>query len=218
MASQTTIFLENRHMLIDGPNSGFQYDTSSAEETAQYIIDVFVGACQIGHDHSYYDIYGLTPDELIDMFCPDFIIETVEHFSRSDLIKHVEEEMKVLQNRLSNEGGQAISISDYAGQEVDRILLEKALDFMISLDPDPSSPTAEEDYRERVISQAKEITNAENILRQFGKQINPLTLDRMQDVYYSITNSAKYRNSSLTCCVVRVSLNNAWNGIGNWAK
>lgn len=116
--------------------------------------------------------------------------------------------------RLLGKGGRGIELTDYTGQDVDDLLLHEALDFMISLEPDYESPTAMEDYQAAIAVKHIEVTNATAIMRKYGEQIRPLTLERMQEVFYLITNSVRYRGDS----VVRSSLNAAWDGIEGWRK
>lgn len=121
-----------------------------------------------------------------------------------------------------------IEIADYAGQYVDVALLEKALDFMIALEPDLDAiartggfAALEQAERQAEITRSEkksEIEKVEAIARQYGAQIQPSTLTNMQGVYYSIINSAKYSRTPISSSVAGCVLRRAWDGIGEWMK
>ena len=104
----------------------------------------------------------------------------------------------------------------YSGGEVSRPILEDALEFLISIEPDPDSPTAMEDYAENMRKHEKAVSMANEALRQYAEQIEPQTLSAMQNAYYSITNSSKFTSSAIRVSVVTSVLNSAWNGVGPW--
>ncbi|MDE2344401.1 MAG: hypothetical protein KGL63_13620 [Betaproteobacteria bacterium] len=108
---------------------------------------------------------------------------------------------------------------------VDRLILEKALDFLISIEPDPeemAKTCAEKGLDEREyynkIQQLHEhdIKVAKAVLRQYAEQIVPRNREEMQRHFYSITNSKKYRRSQLVLSVTYASLNREWRGINEW--
>lgn len=104
------------------------------------------------------------------------------------------------------------------GDPVSRELLERALTLFIEAEPDPSLLLDSKRYRESIGITNKAIDNANLIIRNFGMQIHPKNLSRMQDVYYDITNSPKYRQSGVICSVVRAALSMNWDGINGWQR
>ena len=123
---------------------------------------------------------------------------------------------KILFGRKNNEVTKEISgLPDVNGQ-VNKDMLELALDFLISLEPDPELPNAMEIYDRKCEKHQKEIDKARKIIRWYGEQIEPKSLEFMQEKFYEITNSSKYRQSAIHCSVVYSTLNSVWNGIGPW--
>lgn len=109
------------------------------------------------------------------------------------------------------------SLKTYSGGIVSRELLEDALDFLISLEADENDPDGDA-YEKNIANAGETYSKAETVIRNFGEQISPRTLSNMQDVYYSFTNSLKYRASAVTLSVATSSLNAGWHGIGNWRQ
>ena len=123
---------------------------------------------------------------------------------------------------ISNIQGKKVNCPDiekWDGGYVSRKLLEKALDLFISLEPvNQSSPTADEEYKSNCKVNSDLIARADKIIVNYGMQIYPETLENMQDIYYSITNTPKYRNNPSNCSLVCSVLNSAWDGISGWQK
>ena len=97
----------------------------------------------------------------------------------------------------------------YHGGTVCRVKLESALDFFIALEIDGC-------YEENLQKYNKEYKMAEAAVIKFGQQIEVKTLEGMQDIFYSFTNSKKYLQSGLHCSIARTTLNRCWHGIGPW--
>lgn len=113
----------------------------------------------------------------------------------------------------------AANIVNYNGDPVTRQLVEEAIDFMISLEPiDSSSPNADEEYKSNNQLYRNEIIKAQQIFKKFGEQISPLTLENMQEVFYSITKSEKYSSSMIYQSVAHSCLESSWDKIGPWQK
>lgn len=111
--------------------------------------------------------------------------------------------------------GRRQRIQRYAGGGVSWALMEDALDYFVSIEPDPERVIDYDTY----MSQFKNdecFIKSHLILRRFGEQIFPKTLSNMQDVFYSITNLPKYLSDAGCCSTVRSYLNDALNGIGPW--
>lgn len=94
--------------------------------------------------------------------------------------------------------------------------LEKALDLLISIEPSLESLSPDEEYRTNIKNNRVEIDKAELVLKEYAIQNQHKPLETMQEMYYSLVNSDKYRQSSVNQSVVCASLNRAWNGIGDW--
>lgn len=93
-------------------------------------------------------------------------------------------------------------------------LLEQALDFLISIEPDPLlSPEDADKIYEKY---KEEIKRAKEIVRLYGEQIELKSLDNMQRIFYQICNSKKYQQSTIHASVVYSVLNYTWHGIGPW--
>lgn len=101
----------------------------------------------------------------------------------------------------------------YGGGNVSRADVERALDLLVEIEPDPES---EIDYELAIRPYKEQIETANKIIKQFGEQIEPKTLEYMQEVFYSFTNSEKYRASNLSISVVRSALQYGWKNIGPW--
>lgn len=108
-------------------------------------------------------------------------------------------------------------IKKYDGGVVTRALMEDALDYFISIEPDPEKDIDYEAYMAG-FSNDECFMKAHLVLRRFGEEISPRTLEKMQAVFYSITGSPKYLNSSSRCVIARAYLARAWNGIGDWRR
>jgi hypothetical protein len=93
---------------------------------------------------------------------------------------------------------------------ITRDQVEFALDFFILMETNPS------DYQVMKVRNAQVISQHNATVKQFGEEITPLTLENMQDVFYSFTNSTKYLRSRVACSVARTVLSSNWHGIGDW--
>ena len=106
----------------------------------------------------------------------------------------------------------------YNDGTVSKELLEQAIDFMISIEPDPELLISEQEYEailERYESQIKMVNKA---VRQYAYQIQDKTLKNMQEEFYSITNQPKYTQSYIRQSVAYNLLHHQWDGIGPWMR
>lgn len=106
----------------------------------------------------------------------------------------------------------------YDGGKVSKELLEEAIDFMISIEPNTESLTCDQEFKESRNKYKAEINMVYAAIRQYGRQISNKTLVNMQDIFYSIINSDKYLQSPKHGSVAYTLLNHCWNGIGAWRK
>ena len=99
------------------------------------------------------------------------------------------------------------------------VTLEKlleALDFLVSLEPDPYTEEAEDGYNEMIDSNSESIRHAESVVRRFAKQVRPQTLKSLQEQFNSIIETPKYHSSEVAYCVVAATINKCWNEIAGW--
>jgi hypothetical protein len=99
----------------------------------------------------------------------------------------------------------------YAHGPVDRDMVEAALDFYIMLEPDELGNNGAD-----TLKFDTEIARAYRIMRQYGQQAEPKTIENLQELFYSFSNSDKYRYNITTISVVRLALNDAWAGLYGW--
>jgi hypothetical protein len=100
-------------MVFEGQYSGLEYDLTSYYGAAQYTVDAFEAACQIADEFCYEDIFEMATEKMIDSFCPKFVF----HDEGGDLVpeelnQYVEVEIQKMRNRLSGQGGQAVTMAD----------------------------------------------------------------------------------------------------------
>jgi hypothetical protein len=93
---------------------------------------------------------------------------------------------------------------------ITRQQVETALDFFILLESMPGEYSTLKAYNKEAADQH----NA--IVRQFAEEMQPCTLEHMQDVFYSFTNSPKYRQTMAACSVARTVLSSNWHRVGEW--
>ena len=104
-----------------------------------------------------------------------------------------------------------------ATSELDENHVRAALNFLISVEPDPPSESrgayeaATEPYRQQIFA-------AMATLRSFAEQTRPRTLEQMQIDYYGFVNHPRYLVSPEVSDVVRGALNEAWHGVGPWRR
>jgi hypothetical protein len=102
-------------------------------------------------------------------------------------------------------------VRSYNGGMVDRDMVEAALDFYILIEPDSFGRGGGDTAKF-----TKEINNARRMIRRYGELVMPLTLEKLQDQFYSFSNSDKYRYSRETISVVRTVISSAWEGLAGW--
>lgn len=98
---------------------------------------------------------------------------------------------------------------------IPRLIVEDVLDFNILIEPDELE-TDETIQVEAWVGDTVE--KGLLIIREYGRQIEPPSLGRLQMEFYSFTNSIKYRQSMQTISVARAVLNQAWEGLNGWVS
>lgn len=110
-------------------------------------------------------------------------------------------------------------LSSYiAGSPVDEAMLIAALDFFLSIEPRHELGEDMDTYEQRLEEFKTEVNAANEVIRQFGRQIRPLTLERMQEIYYAVTRSPKYTQSVEHNSIATSILNHEWHGVGPWVR
>jgi len=109
--------------------------------------------------------------------------------------------------------------------------VEDALDFLIGVhsiskkieeytyDDDNHMYTKDniDEFHDEMHNRLKdEILFAETTIKIYGKQIFPPDLEKMQEEYYSFTNSTKYRQTNLHMLIATNAISTCWDGIGDW--
>lgn len=107
---------------------------------------------------------------------------------------------------------------DVQGVTVTRSDVERELDWLISIEPDPRSPNAMDEYKRSMAIHADRIAQARAVLRRYGEQIQPVTFEAMQAAFYAITQGSKYTRDAISQSVAYSSLNRAWDGVNGWQK
>jgi len=92
-----------------------------------------------------------------------------------------------------------------------------ALDFLVSIEPDPQPQTLAE-YKAALAPYEARIARAVPVLRTFAEQMQPATLQEMQAQYYTFTNDKRYLTSPAVTGTAIAYLNEAWNGVGPWRR
>ena len=108
----------------------------------------------------------------------------------------------------------------YAGPASDRITdddVRAALDFIVAVEPDPEPETRQE-YEAQTRAFTLDVARAEATLTKYAQQIEPFTLDQMQQAYYSFANDTRYLVSVRASAIVTSALNAAWKSVGPWRR
>ena len=101
--------------------------------------------------------------------------------------------------------------------ELDEDHVRSALDFLISVEPDPP-PDSREEYEAATRPYRGQIKTAMATLRGFAVRTPPQTPKQMQRDYYGFTNDPHYLRSPQVSSIVRGALDEAWNGVGAWQR
>jgi len=92
-----------------------------------------------------------------------------------------------------------------------------ALDFLVSIEPDPQPQTLAA-YKARLAPYEAQIARAVAVLRSFAEQMQPATLEEMQAQYYTFTSDKRYLTSPAVTSIAIAYLNEAWNSVGPWRR
>jgi len=92
-----------------------------------------------------------------------------------------------------------------------------ALEFLVSIEP-ASRPNSRAEWEAALAPCQNDITRAAKTLRTFAEQMQPATLDEMQQFFYLFTKAPQYQTHPWISATVRAYLNEAWSGVGRWQK
>ena len=92
-----------------------------------------------------------------------------------------------------------------------------ALEFLISIEPMPP-PNSRAEWAAALAPYQDSITRAARTLRTFAEQMQPATLEEMQQFFYLFTGAPQYQTCPWMSATVRAYLNEAWSGVGPWQK
>ncbi|MDR5809294.1 hypothetical protein [Caballeronia sp. LZ019] len=101
---------------------------------------------------------------------------------------------------------------------VSRDDVERELDWLISIEPEPEELDTMDDYERLMLPHQRRIEPAGTLLRQYGQQIRPATVEALRDEFYSITESDKYAFDPKAESVARSALSSAWAGLNGWQE
>jgi len=197
-------------MLVEGQYSGYSYNVATYRGAAQYILDAFQGLCEIGHEYRHEDIDRISQVDLVGLFFDDlFSHESSRELNVVELLAHVDSEREIFKMRFV---GSPPSMDEWtpATGSVNYLLLEAALDFIISLE------MSEAGYAAAALENKEKLIKADDIIRRYGEQIGAGGIDKMRTEFYAITSSGKYSSDLLWQSVAVASLNSGWNGVCGW--
>ena len=92
-----------------------------------------------------------------------------------------------------------------------------ALDFLISIEP-ALRPNSRREWETALAPYQTDITRAARTLRTFAEQMQPATLEEMQQFFYLFAWAPQYQSNPATAATVSGYLNEAWSGVGPWQK
>jgi len=118
---------------------------------------------------------------------------------------------------MSDRSGLCQRIKNYDGGAVSRTLLEDALEYFISIEPDPGKDVDYEAYMAG-FGNDECFVKSTLVLRRFGEQVSRGGISEMQEVFYAITGSPKFLGENSRCVIARAWLMRAWDGIGEWKR
>ena len=90
-----------------------------------------------------------------------------------------------------------------------------ALDVFVETD---SEGATQLQYERTKRARLNDITKAQKDIINFAKQMEDMTLEAMQDVYYEMTSQPKYQSNRYANSVIGSVLNSKWNDIGPWVS
>ncbi|MGL1446955.1 hypothetical protein ACSTIZ_00410, partial [Vibrio parahaemolyticus] len=79
------------------------------------------------------------------------------------------------------------------GHLLDESHVEKALDFLVAIEPDPQPDTIE-DYRAAIAPYQEQAAAAIRTIRRFAEETTPMSLEQLQRDYYAFLDNPRYRS------------------------
>ena len=108
-------------------------------------------------------------------------------------------------------------IKKYNDGTVHDQLVHDALEYFISIEPDPAQTIDYKKYLARFENDESFIKSL-LILKRFAEQIPQRTFAKMQEEYYRIIQLPRFSNDSFRQGVAITWLHNAWDGIDEWKR
>ena len=96
--------------------------------------------------------------------------------------------------------------------------VHEALAFFVAIEPDPVTTGSREEWEAALTPHTAKIEAANRLIRRYAEEMQPASLEEMQDEYYQFTSDDRYLDRSLTVAVVTSVLQQAWDGVGPWRK
>lgn len=90
---------------------------------------------------------------------------------------------------------------------------KRALEYLVSIEPDPAEVGDEEAYDRYMEPFEPQIEKAHATIRAYGEQIAPQGLAHMQSVLYGLLNE---QTDPMAESVIRSKVNWLWDGCGEW--
>lgn len=188
------------------------FSSSNYMDVARLIIETFNDyEITQGNKNSLCNFQFPHPKTLINMFCPDGVLEddggVLELDELIDFLKNEIERAKDIDFKL---------IEEYKDDdEPSLFLLTRAIDLFIYLE-DISQPDGiyADNYRSAIEANSWRVNRANTIARQFAESLNDI--HHMYVIYNELTSSGVYTKDALHLSTANSFINYIWNGIHGW--
>ena len=99
---------------------------------------------------------------------------------------------------------------------IPRSIVETVIDLHILIEGNEFDPDADRLYEVNTKKWEVALKKGIAIIHRYGAQIEPKTLERLQEEFYSFTNSDRYLVSRTSVSVARTVLDQAFDGLNGW--
>lgn len=89
----------------------------------------------------------------------------------------------------------------------------KALEYLVSIEPDPTSYRDMDEYDRLMTPHEPEIDHAHSVIRAYGAQIAPQGINHMQQVLYDLLG---HYTDAKSQSLIRSNVQWLWDGCGDW--
>lgn len=90
---------------------------------------------------------------------------------------------------------------------------KEALEYMVSIEPEPELLVHEDTYDRLLAPYEKEIQQAEATILAYGNHLSLEGRELMQQVLYELLEA---QTTTKAFIVIRSTVNRVWNGVGAW--